>query len=210
MTSLNQIWQSGASHWVRTSVVITAIPIVASGALFLYGLSDKTDGAPRQTEITAPVIKGTSECDNSRGTPVCLEFKGGSDVNRSGNITGYPNELIVTRIEYKNTGSVQVDDVVVRLKTDSRLRYVEGTTRVWNSRVPLGSPIEGNALLKDGLNLGSYGIDGNVYVEVAITVDSETEFSCGSTQSSVSAEIQIGNTVVQDQGVVQILRKCDG
>ncbi|GLY51441.1 hypothetical protein Lesp01_50970 [Lentzea sp. NBRC 102530] len=79
------------------------------------------------------------------------------------------NELDI-KVKYTNTGTIQQDDVVIKYELPAELTYIPGTTSVANSATDgKWQKIDSNAVVKRGINLGSYAPDGASYVRVCCT-----------------------------------------
>lgn len=160
-------------------------------------------GKPLQLQIPP------SKCTDFTANETCLEVKSaGSTDPRSSNVETRPNSTLVVRVKYKNLGSAQVDGVILKLTVPDRfLQRVEGSTRIWNSKVPYGSVVESEELTKGGVNVGSYAPGGAVWLEQVYLVRDVSQFVCGMNALVISAVAYVNESYKQDAVTVRVNSK---
>jgi uncharacterized repeat protein (TIGR01451 family) len=113
------------------------------------------------------------------------------------------------KVKYKNTGTVQQDDVVIKYALPAELTYIPGTTAVANSTTDgKWSPIENDAVVERGINLGSYAPGGVSYLRLSVRVTDGTDLRCGANQVVGVATAETHNGSKSQKSTIEIERTC--
>lgn len=79
-------------------------------------------------------------------------------------------------VHFVNRSARQADDVTLRAWLEPGLELVPGTTRWYNARnLPGGVAAEGSGVVTEGINLGSYSPDANVWTTFTVRLVSVPE-----------------------------------
>lgn len=81
--------------------------------------------------------------------------------------SGQQVRIVVT---YKNTGTTQQSDVVLRVSLPNNVHYLKGSS-LWSNSSGHNIPASSDGIVGEGLNLGSYAPGASVYVELEVIVD---------------------------------------
>lgn len=86
---------------------------------------------------------------------------------------GMNGDRVNYRIEVKNTGYTSLDNVLIRAILPSSLRYLKGSTKVYNANNMDGITISDNIDTNSGINIGDYAHNSNVWIifSAEITVE---------------------------------------
>lgn len=111
-------------------------------------------------------------------------------------ITVAPGDEVQVKTEVKNTGTMQLDNIVVRAAlpadtTGGQRAYIanSATKGKWSL---VGSPERTAHLFADGMNIGSYAMSGNLYVKFVVR---STTRECAVEHVYVTAESDYGKKI---------------
>lgn len=112
------------------------------------------------------------------------------------------------RIEYVNTSNERHDNVMVKDSLPTNMRFVSGSTTVYNANHPKGTTFEGESIINEGLNLGNYNVKSNAIVTfTAEVVDKNLQCGSNTLINWVQAGIN-GHTPMQDFATVTLNKVC--
>ncbi len=114
-------------------------------------------------------------------------------------------EEVEFQIEYVNLTSAQVDNVMIRDILPKNLEYVKDSTILYNSNYQNGTKVVENTLTTTGINIGSYGVNGNAYVRFTAKVVNNS-LACGNNQLVNWANATVNSKVVKDDASVMVNR----
>ncbi len=113
------------------------------------------------------------------------------------------------RIEYVNTSNERHDNVMVKDSLPTNMRFVSGSTTVYNANHPKGTTFEGESIINEGLNLGNYNVKSNAIVTfTAEVVDKNLQCGSNTLINWVQAGIN-GHTPMQDFATVTLNKVCE-
>lgn len=124
-------------------------------------------------------------------------------------VTAKAGDLVDFRIEYQNTGTVQQDGVIIRDMLPAHLTYVAGTTK-FAAQTTGGQyvAVPDDTVTKQGVNIGSYGTNGNAFVKFTAKVASSDELACGVNTLTNTAAADTKNGSKSDTAVVKVDKTC--
>ena len=93
-------------------------------------------------------------------------------------VTANVGDKVEFQIEYWNTSDKWQNGVVIRDILPPNLRYVPGSTKIKNSSHPNGAVVNEDIITTDGIQVGDYGPDSNVYVIFTAEVVDDS-LACG-------------------------------
>ena len=114
------------------------------------------------------------------------------------------------QIEYVNLLGGQADNVMIRDVLPTNLEYVKDSTVLYNSNYQNGTKVVENTLTTSGINIGSYGVNGNAYVRFTAKVVNKS-LACGNNQLVNWASSTVNSKVTKDDASVMVKRddaKC--
>lgn len=126
-------------------------------------------------------------------------------------VTALPNEEVEYKIQYKNTGTTQQDNVVIKDALPAGVTYVNGSTQIANSKTNgQWSPVSDNGVVSGGINIGSYAPNGNAYVKFKAKIaDNSKLANCGLNTLVNTATAETPNGSKNDTASVVVSKKCE-
>lgn len=114
------------------------------------------------------------------------------------------------KIQYKNTGSTQQDNVVIKDTLPKGVSYIPGSTYLSNSKTnSQWQKVDDDGVTGKGINIGSYAPGGNAYVKFSAKVDKLGELECGPNKLTNTAEAQTDNGNKSDTADVVVKKECE-
>ncbi len=107
------------------------------------------------------------------------------------------------QFQYLNTSNYNQAGVVVRDLLPSNLRYVEGSTIVYNGNHPNGVKLDTDDVINGGVNIGSYDANADAYIRITAEVVDDN-LACGSNTLINWAQVRVGDTVVKNHAEVHV------
>ena len=107
------------------------------------------------------------------------------------------------QFQYLNTSKYNQAGVVVRDLLPSNLRYVEGSTIVYNGNHPNGVKLDTDDVINGGVNIGSYDGNANAYIRITAEVVDDN-LACGSNTLINWAQVRVGDKTLQDNAQVHV------
>jgi len=125
------------------------------------------------------------------------------------NYTAKPGETVDYLINYKNTGSIQQDNVVVKDQLPAGMTYVAGSSVLGNALHPSGIKTNDGVTSSTGINVGSYGPGGNAWVIFSATVPANDKLPvCGNNTLTNSETVNTVNGSKGDTANVTVPKEC--
>lgn len=116
-----------------------------------------------------------------------------------------PGEKVDYKIMYKNTGTVTQNDVVIKDTLPAGMTFVPGSVFMSNANTnSQWKKIDGDNVVKGGINVGAYLPNGNVYVKFTAIA----EGACGTTTLINSASANTDNGSKSDTANVVVTKVC--
>lgn len=106
-------------------------------------------------------------------------------------------------IGYYNTSGFTQTDVAIRDYLPKNLRYIDGTTILYNSNHVSGVTMNSNAIADGGVGIGSYGKGANAYIVFTAEVVDNSLVS-GENVLVNNAQGGVGDTMVEDHAIIHI------
>lgn len=122
-----------------------------------------------------------------------------------------PKGEVEFKIQYRNTGSVQQDNVVIKDRLPQGLTYVDGSTQVATSKTNgKWQSVSDNGVIARGINIGSYAPNGNAFVKFKATVaDNDKLAKCGVNTFVNTAVAETDNGSKSDTASVNVSKVCE-
>jgi uncharacterized repeat protein (TIGR01451 family) len=121
-----------------------------------------------------------------------------------------PGETVDYLIQYKNTGSTQQDNVVVKDTLPAGMTYVAGSTVLGNSKTPTGAKISDNLTTTSGVNIGSYAAGANGWIIYSAKVAANDSLpTCGDNKLTNNATVETDSGNKSDSADVTTTKKCE-
>lgn len=219
-----QVWDEVAfSNTTGGDIALRFVP----GSAHIYNFGDTNGMSLPDSIITTGATLGYDELDGK--VPGCNEFSGyvtfkikadqpNFEVNKQVRLSGtsawsetvaaQTNSTADYMIEYKNTGSTQQNDVIVRDVMPQGVDYVPGSTYLMNSNNPNGKLISDNLVSEAGVNIGSYAPGSNAFLKFTVKVDKE-ELACGNNSLKNVATVYTKNGAKSDDAYITVKKHCE-
>ena len=119
-----------------------------------------------------------------------------------------PGDKVKWLVSFKNTGTSQINNTLIRDKLPNHLKLVEGSVKLFTSKDPNGLKLKDDDLFDtNGVNVGSFTAGSNGYINFETTVKSEKELpECVNTLRNVATS-QADNVPVDEDDALVIVRK---
>ena len=118
-----------------------------------------------------------------------------------------PGETVDYLIQYKNTGNVTQENVVVKDKLPAGMTYVAGSTILANGNNPNGKSINDDLTTK-GVNIGSYAPGASAWVRFSAKVADAKDLVCGANSLKNVATVTTGGGDKSDDAIVTVNKDC--
>ncbi|MFD9934087.1 hypothetical protein ACFWZ6_13230 [Streptomyces massasporeus] len=115
---------------------------------------------------------------------------------------------VTFKMHYRNTGTMQQDNVVLRSELPASYRYVSGSTNVSTSRTGGKWTKVRDGVTEDGLNLGSYAPGEGAYVKFTAVLPDAEDVDCGLTSTTSTAMARTENGTKSVESVLLVEKKC--
>ena len=122
--------------------------------------------------------------------------------------TAQPGETVDYLLEYKNTGTIQQDNVVIKDQLPAGMTYVTGSTVLGNALHPQGIATNDGVTTSNGINVGNYGPGGNAWVIFSAKAPANDQLQCNMNTLHNVAEADTVNGGKSDSADVTISKTC--
>lgn len=125
-------------------------------------------------------------------------------------VTTKPGDEVQYKIQYKNTGTTDQENVVIRDQLPAGVTYVAGSTQMASSASNGQYAAVSDNVTKDGINIGRYSANGsNAYVKFTAKVaDNANLAKCGDNTLINTAFAQTPNGTKSDTANVVVTKTC--
>lgn len=121
-----------------------------------------------------------------------------------------PGQTIDYRIEYKNTGGIVNNDVVVKDTLPQGVSYVPGSTMLYNNKLPQGKQLSDNITTKDGVNIGHYAPGANAFVVFKAKVAANDALAVCDINTLINkATVETDYGKKTDDATITVTKKCE-
>jgi uncharacterized repeat protein (TIGR01451 family)/LPXTG-motif cell wall-anchored protein len=133
--------------------------------------------------------------------------KGKNDFKES--IAAAPGAEVEYKIQYKNTGTTQQDNVVIRDELPAGVSYVAGSTKLATG-LSNGYQAVSDNITARGINIGSYAPNGgNAFVKFTAKITDNSKLAtCGVNTLTNKAVAETPNGSKSDTAVVTVMKTC--
>ncbi|MDB5179601.1 MAG: exported protein of unknown function [Candidatus Saccharibacteria bacterium] len=127
----------------------------------------------------------------------------------SESVNAAPGTTVEYQLTYKNTGTTEQNNVVLKDTLPTNLSYVAGSTYLKNVSNPTPKLINDTLTTSTGINIGNYAPNSVAYVKFSAKVASETALSCGTSTLHNVATVETNNGSKQDSADVVVANPKD-
>ncbi len=134
-----------------------------------------------------------------------VRVNGATDTSFKESVATTPGSQVDYQLYFKNTGSTQLKNVVLKDILPQGVSYVAGTTYLHTSS---GTNRISDGITTAGINIGGYLPDGDAYLKFTAKVADESQLACGpnTLRNSAQAITEIGSKT--DTADVTVNRTC--
>jgi uncharacterized repeat protein (TIGR01451 family)/LPXTG-motif cell wall-anchored protein len=125
----------------------------------------------------------------------------------SKNVQMNSSDKVDYRIQYKNTGSIQNDNVVIKDVLPKGVSYVAGSTKLYNNSNPNGKTLNDDLTKTGGINIGSHAAGASSFVVFTGTVNKEN-LICGQNTIVNKAMATTDYGTKEDTANVTVNKEC--
>lgn len=123
------------------------------------------------------------------------------------NVNAQVGDRVEFQSTYTNTGTERQDNVMIRTVLPRNLRYVPGSTKLYNSVHPNGATVDQDDIIDRGINIGNYNPGANAHIRfTAEVIDNNLE--CGSNTLVDWTQAGVGQKTIQDYSTVMVNKAC--
>lgn len=198
----------------ETNKMNTALPesiFTSAGALLGY---DKLDGKiPGCFEyagyVSFKVKPQFAEAPKDFSIQKQVRKEGATDGFKE-NVEVQPGDTVDYRIEVKNTGGTQINNVALKDQLPTGMSFVPGTVKILNANNPSGAYVQdGDKLVTSGINIGHYTPGSNAMVVFKAKAAAADKLECGVNTLTNKASAQPeGQNPKEDTADVTVPKDC--
>ena len=123
-------------------------------------------------------------------------------------ISAKPSEEVSYKVHYKNTGTTQQNDVVIKDMLPNGVSYVPGTTKLATSTTGGYVGVADGITSSTGINIGSYAPNGDAYIKFKAKVSKAEKLACGKNTLVNTAAAETNNGTKKDTATVVVEKEC--
>lgn len=123
------------------------------------------------------------------------------------NAKAKPGAEIEYKVTYKNTGTVNQSNVVMKDTLPKGVSLIKGSGKLINTSNPNGKSIADN-MFTNGINIGNYGPNSTATVTYKLKIDSADKLECGVNRLNNIAKVETQNGGKEDNAVVEVDVDC--
>ena len=170
-------YNAGANAWIYFNATVDkAVSEKCSNSL-LRNVAQASGGQGTAKEDTADVLVDGKVCEEEPEEHPnftinkMVQNKGGDSWAES--VKGTAGNQVRYRIQFKNTGDVELKNVVIRDVLPKGVSYVKGSTVLYNAANTNGKTMNDDIISGKGLNIGNYakGTEATIYFYATISSD---------------------------------------
>jgi uncharacterized repeat protein (TIGR01451 family)/LPXTG-motif cell wall-anchored protein len=119
-----------------------------------------------------------------------------------------PSETVDYLLQYKNTSSVQQDNVTFRDTLPTGMTYVTGSTKFGNAQSPAGVKASDNIANGTGINVGSYAPGANAWAIFSAKAPTVDQLICGPNTLVNNGKVNVNGTSITDTANITLNKTC--
>lgn len=205
--NFNLSYVSGSATYtnnVFTDGTALSDSVISSGAMLGYTQMDgKIPGCFQYTGYVIFKVKANTTEFNIEKT---VRVNGTTDKTFKENVTVTPGAKVDYQIYFKNTGSTQLSDVVIKDTLPAGETYVAGSTMLHTSD---GTQSVADGVTAGGINIGGFLPNGDAYIKFTAVVASNNNLpTCGTNNLLNVAKATTSTGSKQDTANVTVVKTC--
>jgi uncharacterized repeat protein (TIGR01451 family)/LPXTG-motif cell wall-anchored protein len=125
------------------------------------------------------------------------------------NVNANPGDTLEYKVQYKNTGSVKQNNVIVKDTLPTHVSYIAGSTVLTNNSNPNGKTVSDNLTNGVGINIGNYSQNSIATLIFKAKVAAKEALNCGTTllHNVARAETEYGSK--EDGADATVTKTCE-
>lgn len=181
---------------------------VSGGVLIGYNALDgKVPGCYQYANYVTIEVKAVF--DTSYTVQKQVRIKGSSDKTWKESVTAKVGDQVEYQIEYTNTSKSTQNGVVIRDVMPANVKYVAGSTMLYNASHPKGIKVDQDNLVgENGITIGNYTAGSNAIIRLTGEVI-DKNLECGSNTLVNWGRASAAGTVKQDHAEVMVNKVCE-
>jgi uncharacterized repeat protein (TIGR01451 family)/LPXTG-motif cell wall-anchored protein len=206
--TFNIQYENGSATYtnnVFTSGIAIPDTITSTGALLGYNqLDGKIPGCLQYSGLVIFKVKAVATTDFDIQKTV--RINGSTDKTFKESVNVNPGDKVDYQIYFKNTGSTQLTNVIIKDTLPAGIAYVPGTTYIHDSD---GTRLIADGITTGGANIGGYLADGDAYIKfTAQVVANDALSNCGNNTLTNIAKATTEVGTKQDTADVTVTKTC--
>ena len=178
-------YAAGANAWIYFNATVDKEVSEKCSNTLLRNVAQASGGEGTAKEDTADVLVDGKVCEEKpEENPnftinKTVQNKGGSEWFET--VQSTAGTQVRYRIQFKNTGNVELKNVVIRDILPAGVTYVKGSTILHNSANTNGKTMSDDIISANGLNIGNYATGAEATIYFYATVSEEYADNCEDT-----------------------------
>jgi uncharacterized repeat protein (TIGR01451 family)/LPXTG-motif cell wall-anchored protein len=180
--------------------------IITSGATLGY---NALDGKIPGCNEFAGYVTFRIKADQPNFT-VSKQVRAAGTATWSENVATKNGDTVDYQIEYKNTGTTEQSNVVLKDVLPQGVEYIPGSTYLKNASNSAAKNVSDNLVTAGGINIGNYTPGSNAFVKFSAKVNTkEADLKCGDNVLKNVASANTNNGSKSDDANVTVNKKCE-
>lgn len=114
-------------------------------------------------------------------------------------------DIVEYQIQYKNISDATQYNVTVRDILPNNMKYIEGTTKIYNTKFPNGAVLDQDSVVTNGIIIGNYEAGANAFIRFRAEVI-DTDLAAGVNELFNWGQAGVGETILQDYASVFVVK----
>ncbi len=163
-------YNAGAGAWIYFNATVDqAVSEKCDDSLLRNIAQSSAKTMTKTVEDTADVFVNGKICEDNFKINKTVQLNGGKEWFE--NVTAKAGDTVRYRIQFKNTGSTTLKNVVIRDILPNGISYKKGTTILYNADNTKGKKLGDGIVTANGVNIGDYakGTEATVYFYATVS-----------------------------------------
>lgn len=142
---------------------------------------------------------------------IAKEVRKKGDTTWAKNIKAQPGDEVEWRMQFKNTGETQLNNIIFLDQTPKNTTTVRDSIEIFDANFPNGQKQSNSAIQGEqiNINLGNYGAKSNAWIYYNSKIDGKDKLPCGATKLVNKVYITPGSLpTIADEASVEVEKDC--
>ncbi len=203
-------YAAGAGAWITFNATVDKSVSEKCGNTMLRNVAQANGGYGTKEDSADVFVEGKVCEEEKPGFTLnkTVQLDGGSDWKET--VAATAGNKVRYRIQFKNTGNVELKNVVIRDLLPADMTYVKGTTILYNSANTNGKTVADGIVSENGLNIGNYAKGTEATIYFYATVNDSLKDNCTASTLTNTVKGKYNNdskTEKSDTAVVTVAGK---